>query len=62
MLVFAAVSDREENLDKKQLELLYRNERYVLVLRERIRNCSHCRLLICTEHFVDGSVFAAGLR
>lgn len=31
MLVFAAVSDKEENLDKKQLELLYRNERYVLV-------------------------------
>lgn len=31
MLVFVAVSDKEENLDKKQLELLYRNERYVLV-------------------------------
>lgn len=29
MLVFVAVSDKEENLDKKQLELLYRNERYV---------------------------------
>lgn len=31
MLAFAAVSDKEENLDKKQLELLYRNERYMLV-------------------------------
>lgn len=31
MLLSAAVSDKEENLDKKQLELLYRNDRYVYV-------------------------------
>lgn len=31
MLFSAAVSDKEENLDKKQLELLYRNERCAFV-------------------------------
>ncbi len=37
----AAVSDKEENLDKNQLELLYRNDRYVCVSVSLYCVCNH---------------------
>lgn len=60
MSFLAAVSDKEENLEKKQLELLYRNERCVFAHAAPNTQSRYDHPLsapapptLCTEHFAD---------